>query len=76
MGAGCIVSRSVGDYRIIYAFDLEQNKIHLLAIEHRRELMAAEHGRRIRQACPRFVIAFLRQNGFQTGCKPGSCNKR
>jgi mRNA interferase RelE/StbE len=28
----------VGDYRIIYAFDSEKNKIHLLAIGHRREI--------------------------------------
>ena len=28
----------VGDYRIIYSFDLSQNKIHLLAIGHRREI--------------------------------------
>lgn len=28
----------IGDYRIIYTFDLEQNKIHLLAIWHRREI--------------------------------------
>ena len=28
----------VGDYRIIYTFNLEQNKIHLLAIGHRREI--------------------------------------
>ena len=28
----------VGDYRIIYTFDFEQNKIHLLAIGHRREI--------------------------------------
>ena len=28
----------VGDYRIIYTFDLEQNKFHLLAIGHRREI--------------------------------------
>jgi mRNA interferase RelE/StbE len=28
----------VGDYRIIYAFDAEQNVIHLLAIGHRREV--------------------------------------
>jgi mRNA interferase RelE/StbE len=28
----------LGDYRIIYTFDLEQNKIHLLAIGHRREI--------------------------------------
>jgi mRNA-degrading endonuclease RelE of RelBE toxin-antitoxin system len=28
----------VGDYRIIYTFDLEQNKIHLLAIGRRREI--------------------------------------
>ena len=28
----------VGDYRIIYTFDLEQNNIHLLAIGHRREI--------------------------------------
>ena len=28
----------VGDYRIIYTFDLTQNKIHLLAIGHRREI--------------------------------------
>ena len=28
----------VGDYRIIYAFDAEQNTIHLLAIGHRREI--------------------------------------
>ena len=28
----------VGDYRIIYTFDVPQNKIHLLAIGHRREI--------------------------------------
>jgi len=28
----------IGDYRIVYTFDLEQNKIHLLAIGHRREI--------------------------------------
>jgi len=28
----------LGDYRIIYTFDLEQNTIHLLAIGHRREI--------------------------------------
>jgi mRNA interferase RelE/StbE len=28
----------VGDYRIIYAFDVGQNRIHLLAIGHRREI--------------------------------------
>ncbi len=28
----------VGDYRIIYAFDVERNVIHLLAIGHRREI--------------------------------------
>jgi len=28
----------IGDYRIIYTFDLEQNNIHLLAIGHRREI--------------------------------------
>ena len=28
----------VGDYRIIYTFDLEQNAIHLLALGHRREI--------------------------------------
>ncbi len=28
----------VGDYRIIYTFNFEQNKIHLLAIGHRREI--------------------------------------
>jgi mRNA interferase RelE/StbE len=28
----------VGDYRIIYTFDIEQNRIHLLAIGHRREI--------------------------------------
>lgn len=28
----------VGDYRIIYTFDVEQNTIHLLAIGHRREI--------------------------------------
>ena len=31
-------SARIGDYRIIYTFDLEQNKIHLLAIGHRREI--------------------------------------
>ena len=31
----------VGDYRIIYTFDLDQNKIHLLAIGHRREIYRA-----------------------------------
>ena len=28
----------VGDYRIVYTFDLGQNRIHLLAIGHRREI--------------------------------------
>ena len=28
----------VGNYRIIYAFDLETNRIHLLAVGHRREI--------------------------------------
>ena len=28
----------VGEYRIIYTFDVEQNRIHLLAIGHRREI--------------------------------------
>ena len=28
----------VGDYRIIYTYDVEQNRIHLLAIGHRREI--------------------------------------
>ena len=28
----------VGDYRIIYTFDLEENTIHLLAIGHRKEI--------------------------------------
>lgn len=28
----------IGDYRIIYTFDLELNTIHLLAIGHRREI--------------------------------------
>ena len=28
----------VGDYRIIYSFDLEENRIHLLAIGHRKEI--------------------------------------
>jgi mRNA interferase RelE/StbE len=28
----------VGDYRIIYTFDVTQNKLHLLAIGHRREI--------------------------------------
>jgi mRNA interferase RelE/StbE len=28
----------VGDYRIIYTFDLELNTVHLLAIGHRREI--------------------------------------
>jgi mRNA-degrading endonuclease RelE of RelBE toxin-antitoxin system len=28
----------IGDYRIIYTFDLEQTKIHLLAIGHRWEI--------------------------------------
>jgi mRNA-degrading endonuclease RelE of RelBE toxin-antitoxin system len=31
-------ARSVGDYRILYNFDLEKNTIHLLAIGHRREI--------------------------------------
>jgi len=31
-------SARIGDYRIIYTFDLEQTKIHLLAIGHRREI--------------------------------------
>jgi len=30
----------VGDYRIIYTFNLAQNKIYLLAIGHRREITA------------------------------------
>jgi mRNA interferase RelE/StbE len=28
----------VGDYRIIYSFELPQNRIHLLAVGHRREI--------------------------------------
>jgi len=28
----------VGDYRIIYAFDVGENVIHLLAVGHRREI--------------------------------------
>lgn len=28
----------VGDYRIIYTFDSQQNRIHLLALGHRREI--------------------------------------
>ena len=28
----------MGDYRIIYTFDVEQKRIHLLAIGHRREI--------------------------------------
>ena len=28
----------VGDYRVIYVFDIEQNTIHLLALGHRREI--------------------------------------
>jgi mRNA interferase RelE/StbE len=28
----------VGDYRIIYAYDAEQNIIHLLGVGHRREI--------------------------------------
>ncbi len=28
----------VGDYRIIYTFELPQNRIHLLAVGHRREI--------------------------------------
>jgi mRNA interferase RelE/StbE len=28
----------VGDYRIIYTFDAEQNTIHLLGVGHRKEI--------------------------------------
>ena len=28
----------VGDYRIIYTYDITQNEIHLLAVGHRREI--------------------------------------
>ena len=28
----------VGDYRLIYSFDIQQNTIHLLALGHRREI--------------------------------------
>lgn len=28
----------VGDYRVIYTFDLTQNLVHLLAVGHRREI--------------------------------------
>jgi mRNA interferase RelE/StbE len=31
----------IGDYRIIYTFDLHRNRIHLLAIGHRREIYRA-----------------------------------
>jgi len=31
----------IGDYRIIYTFDLHRNGIHLLAIGHRREIYRA-----------------------------------
>ncbi len=34
----------IGDCRIIYTFDLEQNKIHLLAIGHRREIYRGIYG--------------------------------
>lgn len=30
--------RRVGDYRIIYTFDITRNEIHLLAVGHRREI--------------------------------------
>jgi mRNA-degrading endonuclease RelE of RelBE toxin-antitoxin system len=32
------VRARVGDYRIIYTFNSEQNRIHLLALGHRREI--------------------------------------
>jgi len=32
------VRARVGDYRIIYTFNPEQNRIHLLALGHRREI--------------------------------------
>ena len=28
----------VGDYRVIYAFDVQRNEIHLLAVGHRRDI--------------------------------------
>jgi len=28
----------VGDYRVVYAFEIERNTIHLLALDHRREI--------------------------------------
>jgi len=28
----------VGDYRVIYAFDIQKNEIHLLAVGHRRDI--------------------------------------
>jgi mRNA interferase RelE/StbE len=28
----------IGDYRVIYAFDIRENKLHLLALGHRREI--------------------------------------
>jgi mRNA-degrading endonuclease RelE of RelBE toxin-antitoxin system len=31
----------VGDYRIIYTYNVEQNRIHLLAIGHRREIYSS-----------------------------------
>jgi mRNA interferase RelE/StbE len=31
----------IGDYRIIYTFDIHRNTIHLLAIGHRREIYRA-----------------------------------
>ena len=31
----------IGNYRIIYTFDVERNTIHLLAIGHRREIYRA-----------------------------------
>jgi mRNA interferase RelE/StbE len=31
----------IGDYRIIYTFDVDRNTIHLLAIGHRREIYRA-----------------------------------
>ncbi|MDQ6765623.1 MAG: type II toxin-antitoxin system RelE/ParE family toxin [Verrucomicrobiota bacterium] len=32
----------VGDYRIVYTFDVNRNTLHLLAIGHRREIYRAE----------------------------------
>jgi hypothetical protein len=66
------IDEIVGDYRIIYTFDLEQNAIHLLAIGHRREIY---RGVRPLPAAPsRHVVVLTKTEALREGwlCRGGN----